>query len=150
MMKNKSEKPAVSKTTDKTRDIFDLSEGQIMAMALMKNGSVEDLAMILGRDKAKELIEKYFMTAEGISVLYKYDPRGPARFDVLEKLSKNDPDLANFMKSAVSGTPMPNVPEMGAVWGAMGSAINFVTTGRSTPKDALNQAVNQIKASLSP
>ena len=100
------------------------------------------------KEVAKELIENYLVSKKGILTLYKLDPRGPSRLDTINEISAKDPDLKNFLESASRGVPMPNIPEMGAVWGAMGSALNFITTGQQTPKQALNKAVIQIKQSL--
>lgn len=101
------------------------------------------------KELAKEFIEKYLVTKEGILTLYKEDPRGPSRTDALEILSKTDPLLGQFMKSASKGIPMPNVPEMGVVWGAAGNALGLLTKGIVGPKEAMTQSVNQIKSSLS-
>lgn len=89
------------------------------------------------------------MTKEGILALYAEDPRGPSRMDALEILSKEDPILLQFIASAEKGIPMPNVPEMGAVWGAAGNALSLLTKGTLEPKEAMERAVNQIKTSLS-
>ena len=50
------------------------------------------------KELAKEFIEKYLVTKEGILTLYKEDPRGPSRTDALKILSKSDPLLGQFMK----------------------------------------------------
>ena len=101
------------------------------------------------KELAKEFIEKYLVTKEGILTLYKEDPRGPSRIDAMEELSKKDPLLRQFMKSAEVGIPMPNVPEMGVVWGAAGNALGLLTKGILSPKEAMTQSVKQIKSSLS-
>ncbi|MCO4792874.1 MAG: maltose/maltodextrin ABC transporter substrate-binding protein MalE [Bacteriovoracaceae bacterium] len=101
------------------------------------------------KELAKEFIEKYLMTKKGILTLYEEDPRGPSRMDAMEILSKKDPLLRQFMESASNGIPMPNVPEMGAVWGAAGNALGLLTKGTLSPKEAMTQSVNQIKSSLS-
>jgi maltose/maltodextrin transport system substrate-binding protein len=98
-------------------------------------------------DLAKELIEKYLVSKEGIIALYKEDPRGPSRADSLNELSKDNEDLVSFFNSAKDGIPMPNIPQMGAVWGAMGSALNLIFHNREGVKEALEIAVNQIKNS---
>ena len=100
------------------------------------------------KELAKELIENYLVSKEGIANLYKEDPRGPSRLDVLDEIKKSDQDLAQFMESAKVGIPMPNVPEMSAVWGAVGGALSLIASGQATPKDALNQAKKQIEASI--
>ncbi len=99
------------------------------------------------KELAKELVENYLMTKEGIMSLYKLDPRGPSRKDVAAEL-KDDKYLQAFLESAASGIPMPNVPQMGAVWGAMGTALRFIITGKKSSQEALDVAVEQVKASI--
>ncbi len=100
------------------------------------------------KDIAKEFIENYLVSRDGIISLYKKDPRGPSRKDALTFLSKTNPDLVSFFQSATDGVPMPNVPEMGAVWSAMGSSLNLIFSGRSKVKESLDLAVKQIRNSV--
>jgi len=97
---------------------------------------------------AKEFIENYLVSKEGILSLYEADPRGPSRKDVLEILSKKDNDLKEFMNSAKDGIPMPNVPEMSIVWNTMGNALKLMISGQLKAKEALAQAKKQILSSL--
>lgn len=46
------------------------------------------------------------------------------------------------------GIPMPNIPEMAEVWAPMAGALQLVATGRIEPKEALEQAVEQIHANI--
>lgn len=96
------------------------------------------------KDLAKILVEEYLVSKKGIMAIYQADPRGPARQDVLEELAKNNAHLAAFVKSAQNGVPMPNVPAMGAVWGAMGNAISLSLSGKEAPKASLEHAKKQI------
>lgn len=100
------------------------------------------------KDLAKELIEGYFMTKEGIRKIYEADPRGPSRIDVIEELAIFKPDLKSFMQSAENGIPMPNVPEMGAVWGAAGNALKLIINNQMKPDEAMKKAVQQIESSI--
>lgn len=100
------------------------------------------------KELAKELIERYLVSKEGIVRLYKEDPRGPSRQDALAELSQNNSDLRNFMESAKVGIPMPNVPEMGSVWSAVGGALNLINTGKSSVNEALTQAQRQIVSNV--
>lgn len=96
------------------------------------------------KDLAKILIEEYLVTKKGIISMYKADPRGPSRVDAIEELSKGNSDLKALMKSAENGIPMPNIPAMGAVWGAMGDALKLTISGKQTPESALKHAKKQI------
>ncbi len=79
--------------------------------------------------------------------LYLADPRLPSRKDVLSMV-KDNPDIVGFTESASSGIPMPNVPEMAAVWGAMGDALNLIVNGKATPEEAMKNAVEKIKSQI--
>ena len=50
------------------------------------------------------------------------------------------------MANAQDGVPMPNNPEMGRFWAAMASALDNMTEGRQTPKEALDGAAKRIVA----
>jgi maltose/maltodextrin transport system substrate-binding protein len=102
------------------------------------------------KELAKEFIENYLVTKKGIHTLYKEDPRGPSRKDVMEELALSDDILNSFMDSAKNGLPMPNVPQMGAVWGSMGDALLLSVKGKVSPEKALGNAVNQIKTKIKP
>ncbi|MGI8315482.1 extracellular solute-binding protein [Halobacillus mangrovi] len=65
-----------------------------------------------------------------------------------------DPIIAdNERASAVAiqserGVPMPNIPEMSEVWEPMAQALQLVATGKSSPEDALNEAVETINKQI--
>lgn len=105
------------------------------------------------KELAKELIEKYLVTDQGMSILYKEDPRGPSRkgsLDILKnELGQEDLHVLNqFFKSAANGMPMPNLSEMAPVWSAMGSAYDLIFNNDVDPKLALNQAKDKILLSI--
>lgn len=64
---------------------------------------------------ANEFLVNYMATDEAQQALYDADPRIPALTSVAESVS-DDPVIAGFLASAQNGVPMPNIPEMGAVW----------------------------------
>ncbi len=94
---------------------------------------------------AKEFLINYIAKKDTMYRIYLADPRLPARKDVLE-LVKDNPDVVAFTLSAGNGIPMPNVPQMGFVWGAMDDALNLVVNGRASPEEAAKNAVERIKA----
>lgn len=95
--------------------------------------------------RAKEFIEKFLLSKKGITTFYKFDNRAPARIDVLTELSKSDPKVEILRKSAENGVAMPNIPQMGSVWTAMGKALSLSLEQKMPAKEALNLVVNQIK-----
>lgn len=98
------------------------------------------------KELAQEFIENYLVTKQGIHQLYVADPRGPARIDVLNEIK--DPHLRPFMTSAKYGVAMPNIPEMGVVWTAMGSALSLAIAGKEKPLAALQAAYRQIATAI--
>ncbi len=58
---------------------------------------------------------------------------------------RDNPDVVAFTQSAANGVPMPNIPQMAAVWGAMNDALNLVVNGKATTQEALTTAVERIK-----
>ncbi|MCS7201486.1 MAG: maltose/maltodextrin ABC transporter substrate-binding protein MalE [Dictyoglomus sp.] len=95
----------------------------------------------------REFLINFIATKDTMHKIYLADPRLPARKDVLA-LVKDNPDIVGFTKSASNGIPMPNVPEMAAVWGAMNDALNLVVNGKATPEEALSNAVKTIRAQI--
>jgi len=93
---------------------------------------------------AKEFLTNFIARTDTMYRLYLGDPRLPARKDVLE-LVRDNPDVVAFTQSAANGVPMPNIPQMAAVWGAMNDALNLVVNGKATTQEALTTAVERIK-----
>lgn len=96
---------------------------------------------------ALEFLTNFIAKRDTMYRLYLADPRLPARKDVLE-LVKDNPDVVAFTLSAGNGIPMPNVPQMGFVWGAMDDALNLIVNGKATPEEAMKNAVERIKAQI--
>ncbi|NOZ92173.1 MAG: extracellular solute-binding protein [Dictyoglomi bacterium] len=73
----------------------------------------------------------------------------PALVDLYMKSDiRNDEVIKGFSAQAALGIPMPNIPEMGSVWGEMDSALQLVYTGQQTPKQALESAYEKIMAKI--
>lgn len=96
---------------------------------------------------AMEFLISFIARRDTMHRIYRADPRLPARKDVLE-LVKDNPDVVGFTQSASNGIPMPNVPQMAAVWAAMNDALNLVLNGKATTEEALKTAVDRIKAQI--
>lgn len=91
-----------------------------------------------------------FIATTGTMVdLFRRDPRPPAFKPALDDSAvRADPTLAVFVASVADGIPMPNIPQMSAVWGAWSDAITQIADKQATPQQALADAVTRIKASL--
>jgi len=87
------------------------------------------------------------------------DENSKARFTAVSEIPANvalvdDPIIAdNEGAKAVAvqsqyAVPMPNIPEMGEVWGPMASALQTLATGKAEAKDALDEAVKSIQTNI--
>jgi len=63
------------------------------------------------------------------------------------KAVQSNPYDAAFLKQAVVGIPMPNIPQMQAVWSAMGEIANIIT-GKVSPATGAHDFVAQIKKGI--
>ncbi|MBI3349980.1 MAG: maltose/maltodextrin ABC transporter substrate-binding protein MalE [Burkholderiales bacterium] len=92
------------------------------------------------KDIAKEFIENHLMRPEALKVLDANVPIGvPANKAFYAELSVN-PLIAASMTNARNGAPIPNIPEVGRFWTAMDAALEAITNGLQSPKDALDGA----------
>jgi maltose/maltodextrin transport system substrate-binding protein len=92
------------------------------------------------KDVAKEFIEGYLMKVDGLKTINADVPLGtPANKAFFKELSEN-PNIKATMENARRGEPMPNIPEMGKFWSSMASALENISNGRQSPKEALDAA----------
>jgi maltose/maltodextrin transport system substrate-binding protein len=92
------------------------------------------------KDVAKEFLENHVMRVEGLKMINADVPLGtPANKAFFKELSSNE-NIKATMENARRGEPMPNIPEMGKFWSSMASALENITNGRQSPKEALDAA----------
>lgn len=104
------------------------------------------------RSKNKEMgleLMKEICSTQGEVDIYLEGGRCPARFDSLqnEELSGNE-DLKGILQAANDGTPMPNIPEMGAIWQPMKEAVQLIMNDKLSTEQALKQASSRIKSNV--
>jgi maltose/maltodextrin transport system substrate-binding protein len=75
--------------------------------------------------------------------LFEADPRGSAYIATIEEIS-GDPVTAMFAISGQTGQFMPNVPEMGAVWGPVGDNFLALRNGDIDAATAMTNASEQV------
>ncbi|OGO09987.1 MAG: hypothetical protein A2Z66_02655, partial [Chloroflexi bacterium RBG_13_66_10] len=92
---------------------------------------------------AQAFLTEYVATEEVMQTLYETGNRPSAFESVLATTS--DPDLAAMGQAGVNAIPMPNIPEMGSVWGAWNAGITIAITGQETPEKAMTDATQQIR-----
>jgi maltose/maltodextrin transport system substrate-binding protein len=96
------------------------------------------------RDVATEFIENYMLSVNGLKQINDDVPLGTPASKALFSELKSNPNIQVTMASAQDGAPMPNNPEMGRFWSSMQSALQNMTEGRQSPKEALDGAAKRI------
>ncbi len=96
---------------------------------------------------AIEFLQRFVMTKEGQLAIWRGDPRVPALKAAFQEVAA-DPDVAAFGASAADGIPMPNIPEMAAIWTALNDAMTFIVNGEQTPEVALREAAQKVRNAL--
>ncbi|HET9820909.1 MAG TPA: maltose/maltodextrin ABC transporter substrate-binding protein MalE [Burkholderiaceae bacterium] len=96
------------------------------------------------KDIAREFIENHLLKVESLKTISADVPLGtPADKAYFAELA-SDPHIAATMANARAGEPIPNIPEMGRVWPALDAALEAITQGRQSPKDALDGAAARV------
>jgi maltose/maltodextrin transport system substrate-binding protein len=92
------------------------------------------------KDVAREFIENHLLRVDSLKMISADVPLGtPANKAYFAELS-NDPRIRATMANAQAGEPIPNIPEMQRFFPAMDAALEAITNGRQSPKDALDGA----------
>ncbi len=94
------------------------------------------------KDLAKELIENYLLTDDGVAAWNANGMLG-ATANIKAGESSNANVQATLANAAI-GVPMPSNPEMGAFWAALPAALTNITTGTQDVKPALDDAAKRI------
>jgi len=92
---------------------------------------------------AQAFLTEYVATDAVMKTLYETGNR-PSAFKSVLAITE-DPDLKAMGQAGVNAIPMPNIPEMGSVWGAWNAGITIALTGQETPEKAMTDATQQIK-----
>lgn len=96
---------------------------------------------------AQSFLFDFIATQETMQALFEADPRPPAHLPTLDANSA-DVELQTFAASADTGFPLPNIPEMGAVWGPLGDNILAIRNGDLTATEAMTTAQQAVVDAL--
>jgi maltose-binding protein MalE len=96
---------------------------------------------------AQSFLLDFLATDDTMQALYEADPRGTAWVAVQDTLAA-DPQVAAFDASAANGIPMPNIPEMGSVWGPLGDNLLLVRNGELGGDEAMTTAAEAVRAAV--
>jgi maltose/maltodextrin transport system substrate-binding protein len=92
-------------------------------------------------DIARQFLENYAITDQCLMDCNRLKPLGiPALKSLYEKMAQSDKLLQQMKVCADAGEVMPNIPQMGRFWTAMGSALQIATNGQASAESALNEA----------
>ncbi len=92
---------------------------------------------------AQTFLTEYIATDAVMKTFYETGNRASAFKSVLEVTE--DADLKAMGQAGANAIPMPNIPEMGSVWGAWNAGITIAITGQETPEKAMADTTQQIK-----
>lgn len=96
------------------------------------------------KELAKEFLENYLLTDQGLEEVNKDKPLGAVALKSYQEKLEKDPRIAATMGNAKSGEIMPNIPQMSAFWYAVRTAVINATSGRQTTDAALKDAQSRI------
>lgn len=92
-------------------------------------------------DLATEFLESYALTEEGLTAMDHAKPIGvPALISLYEKMAPDSPNLRQLKAVVDAGQVMPNIPQMGRFFTAVGTALQIATEGHASPEAALREA----------
>ncbi|MBC7617579.1 MAG: maltose/maltodextrin ABC transporter substrate-binding protein MalE [Candidatus Saccharibacteria bacterium] len=92
------------------------------------------------KDIAREFIENHLLRVDSLKMISANVPLGtPANKAYFAELA-GDGNIRATMENARMGEPLPNIPELGKFFPAMDAALEAISQGRQTPKEALDGA----------
>ncbi|SQB36589.1 maltose transport system, substrate-binding protein [Citrobacter koseri] len=96
------------------------------------------------KELAKEFLENYLLTDQGLDDVNKDKPLGAVALKSFQDQLAKDPRIAATMDNAQKGEIMPNIPQMSAFWYAVRTAVINAASGRQTVDAALKDAQGRI------
>jgi maltose/maltodextrin transport system substrate-binding protein len=98
------------------------------------------------QDIAKEFIESFLISEEGLRTMNDAKPIGiPSLVSLAEEMDQSNPLLRQMKICIEQGEVMPNIPEMGRFWSAVGAALQLATNGQASAEAALREAADNIR-----
>jgi len=91
------------------------------------------------KELAKEFLENYLLTDDGLAAVNKDKPLGAVALKSYQEKLEQDPRIAATMANSKTGEIMPNIPQMSNFWYAERSAIIKAINARQTDEQALKE-----------
>jgi maltose/maltodextrin transport system substrate-binding protein len=99
------------------------------------------------QDLAKEFLEHFFLTQDGLAAMDHARPIGvPALISLYQMMAKDNPLVRQLKAGVDQGQIMPNIPQMGRFFSAVGTALQIAAEGRASPEAALQEAVTNLRS----
>jgi maltose/maltodextrin transport system substrate-binding protein len=96
---------------------------------------------------APYFIEHYLLGEEALTAMNAAKPIGvPALLSAYQKMATENPLVKDLNTAIGLGEIMPNIPQMGRFFSALGTALQIATEGRATPKAALEDAAATMRS----
>jgi arabinogalactan oligomer / maltooligosaccharide transport system substrate-binding protein len=96
---------------------------------------------------ATKLVE-WITNEENAKIRYEKTSEIPPVKSLVDTVLANDEGAKAVAIQSQYAVPMPNVPEMGEVWGPMATALQLVANQKEAPKSALEEAVKAISTNI--
>lgn len=96
---------------------------------------------------AQEFVLNTMGTVDGQVALSQATNRPPAMVAAMEKVEAGDPDISKINKVSVSGVVRPKIPEIKAVWAALGAAQAEIIGG-ADPQKSMDSAAATIASKI--
>ena len=96
------------------------------------------------KELAKEFLENYLLTDDGLAKVNADKPLGAVALKSYQEKLAKDEKIAATMANSQKGEIMPNVPQMSAFWYAERSAVLNAINGRQTVDAALKDAESRL------
>ncbi len=98
------------------------------------------------QDIAHEFVQDYLVAEQGLKAMNDAKPIGiPALISLADEMVQTNPLLKEMKICIDAGEVMPNIPEMGRFWTALGSALQLATNGQATVQAALRDAAENMR-----
>jgi maltose/maltodextrin transport system substrate-binding protein len=69
----------------------------------------------------------------------------PSLISLADQMDQSNPLLRELKICIEQGQVMPNIPEMGRFWTAVGGALQLATNGQASAQSALREAADNIR-----
>ena len=88
-----------------------------------------------GKNKAlaQEFVTNYLTQPDLQVALYQANARPPALNSAMNQVKSTDPDLQKWLDAGKGGAPMPDIPQMAAIWDPLGKAEAAIIGGADVP-----------------